>query len=182
MSSHHISGQPFVICPIGEEDSDSRKRANQLLTHLVEPALRDNEMETPLRADHIAESGLVNLQIIRLLFSAPLVIADLTNLNPNVFYELAVRQAFHLPFIQMIEDGESIPFDLADMRTIKYVLNDPDRLEAAKTQLRDQIDAVGQPGYSVDSPISRPQPLSRLLGQATRHRRRLERSGKTSRL
>ena len=49
--------------------------------------------------------------------------AVLTYLNPNVFYELALRQCVGLPVICMIEKGHRVPFDVADQRLIEYTLN-----------------------------------------------------------
>lgn len=31
----------FVICPLGAEDSDDRKRSNRLLEYIIKPAIAD---------------------------------------------------------------------------------------------------------------------------------------------
>ena len=58
-------------------------------------------------------------QILRRLRDAELVVADLTGRNPNVFYELGIRHMIGKPAVQIIEDNEHIPFDVAQLRTIK---------------------------------------------------------------
>ena len=82
----------FVITPIGEDGSETRRRADQILRHVIAPAAEACGFET-VRADQIAEPGLITTQIIQHIIDDPLVIADLTGSNPNVFYELAVRHA-----------------------------------------------------------------------------------------
>ena len=63
-----------------------------------------------------------------------LVIADLTEENPNVFYELALRHSIRRPLVQIIEKGDTIPFDLVNYRTVEVVdrdLKDVDLEEGA---------------------------------------------------
>ena len=48
----------FIICPIGAEDSDARRRADQLLKHVLSPVLDENGY-TPVRADQMAKVGLI---------------------------------------------------------------------------------------------------------------------------
>jgi len=50
-----------------------------------------------IRADKISEPGIITTQIIGHIVDAELVIADLTDKNPNVFYELAIRHAIRNP-------------------------------------------------------------------------------------
>jgi hypothetical protein len=83
-----------------------------------------------------------------------LVIADLTDQNPDVFYELAIRHALRKPIIQIIRSGHTIPFDIRAVRTVFYDLGDPDALEAAQGQLRSFVEYVTGPEYRPESPFS----------------------------
>ena len=56
--------------------------------------------------------GLITAQVIQNLVEWELVIADLSEHNPNVFYELAVRHALKKPIVQLIQAGQKIPFDV----------------------------------------------------------------------
>ena len=62
------------------------------------------------------QPGIISNQVITRLLEDNLVIADLTDRNPNVYYELAVRHAFGKPVIQIIDSNETIPFDVSMMR------------------------------------------------------------------
>jgi hypothetical protein len=82
----------FVIAPIGEPASEIRKRSDQVFTYVITPAVQECGY-TALRADQISEPGLIDSQVIERIVNDPLVIADLTGHNPNVFYELALKYA-----------------------------------------------------------------------------------------
>lgn len=142
----------FVISPIGKEDSPTRKWADQTAKHLIEPVAESHGFEV-LRADKDPRAGIITTHIIQRLASADLVIADLTGRNPNVFYELAVRHVTRKPLIQIIRAEEEIPFDVQGMRTVKFELNDPDILVAAKKSLDEQISAVLEE-EKIETPIS----------------------------
>ena len=73
----------FVISPIGNEGSDVRRRADQVLRHVIGPAVASCGYEA-IRADQIAEPGLITTQVIQHIIDDPLVIADLTGSNPNL--------------------------------------------------------------------------------------------------
>jgi hypothetical protein len=54
----------------------------------------------------------------------PLVVADLTDGNANVSYELALRHVVGKPVVQMVAKGQQIPFDVMDTRTISFDINE----------------------------------------------------------
>jgi hypothetical protein len=125
----------FVIAPIGEKDSDLRKRSDKVLKHVFKKALAD-QYEV-LRGDEIDEPGMITSQVLRLIQESELVVADLTGHNPNVLYELAVRHGIEKPVIHVIEPRISkIPFDVAGFRTIEFDLTDPDSIESAVVTLQ----------------------------------------------
>ncbi len=143
----------FVIAPIGELDSATRKRSDKILKHVIRPATAECGYHTT-RADEISEPGLITSQIIQHIVDDALVIADLTEWNPNVFYELAVRHALRKPFIQIIEKGQRIPFDVASLRTIQLDHTDLDSVEIAKTEIIAHIRHLESSDTPIESPIS----------------------------
>ena len=128
----------FVIAPIGESDSDTRKRSDQVLKHVIRPAVLECGYEA-IRADEIDKPGIITSQVIQHIVNDPLVVADLTERNPNVFYELAIRHALKTPFVQIIKKGERIPFDVAGTRTVHVDHKDLDSVEDARKEIIKQV-------------------------------------------
>jgi hypothetical protein len=143
----------FVIAPIGPEASDVRVRSDQVLKHIISPAAKECGYET-IRADQISEPGLITSQVIQHVVEDPLVIADLTGRNPNVFYELAIRHAVKRPVVQIIHATESIPFDVAASRTVHVDHHDLDSAAKAREEITKQIHAVEKNPKEVDTPIT----------------------------
>ncbi len=143
----------FVISPIGEADSEIRKRADQILRHVIRPAVAAAGY-TAVRADEIDKPGIITSQVIQHVVNDPLVIADLTDRNPNVFYELAIRHALRKPLVQLIKKGERIPFDVAGTRTIQVDNHDLDSVEGAKKEITTQIQSLERDPSDLETPIS----------------------------
>lgn len=142
----------FFIAPIGDPDTDVRKRSDQVLKHVVRPAAQACGFEAR-RADEISEPGIITTQVIQHIIDDAMVIADLTGKNPNVFYELAIRHALRKPYAQIIQKGDRIPFDVAAVRTIEVDHRDLDSVDAAKEELTRQMQSM-QGKNKIDSPIS----------------------------
>jgi uncharacterized protein YchJ len=143
----------FVIAPIGDAGSETRKRSDQVFRHIIEPCANECGY-VAIRADHIAEPGIITNQVIQHLIEAPLVVADLSERNPNVFYELAIRHALRKPLVQLIRRSEAIPFDVAGMRMVQIDHQDLDSVAEAKLEIVKQIRAIESDPTKVQSPIS----------------------------
>lgn len=143
----------FVIAPIGEPESETRKRSDQVLNHVVRPAVSECGY-IAIRADEIDKPGIITSQVIQHVVNDDLVIADLTERNPNVFYELAIRHAISKPLVQIMKKGEQIPFDVAATRTIFVDHRDLDSVAEAKTKIVDQIRELEKGTSDVETPIS----------------------------
>lgn len=129
----------FLVSPIGEDGSATRAYADTVRDAIVRPAARANGLQT-VRADEITSPGNINDQVVEHLLHARLVVADLTELNPNVFYELAVRHSFGLPAVHIARRGERLPFDLATERVLWL---DVEGLEAVR-RYPQMVDGLGQ--------------------------------------
>ncbi|MEL7665447.1 MAG: hypothetical protein AAGU10_15140 [Methanosarcina mazei] len=142
----------FVICPIGDEGTETRKWSDLTFKYIIKP-VAENFGYTPIRADHIKESGMITYQIIDQLLESDLIIADLTSSNPNVYYELAIRHFIQKPCIQMIKCGQKIPFDINGMRTVFYDV-DLELAEVAKSELSDHIKSINEGEFKATNPIT----------------------------
>jgi hypothetical protein len=152
----------FVLSPIGDPFTATRKRADGVLKEIIRPVMKERGYRAE-RADHDLTPGIITEAIIRKALDADFVIADLTSQNPNVMYELALRHMVGKPFVQMIEEGETIPFDIGGVNTVKFV-NELNGAEAAREALGRAVDAA--PEHSGDSnPVRRTIQLDQLRGQ-----------------
>lgn len=125
----------FVVCPIGEEGSEIRKNSDQLLKHVIAPALKELDFDIE-RSDLINHTGKIDSVIIEKLNSSELVIADLSGLNANVFYEVGYRAALGLPMIQIMNKETVLPFDVSTTRTISYNLTDLDAVDSTVKSIK----------------------------------------------
>ncbi|MFC4150575.1 hypothetical protein ACFO0M_30350 [Micromonospora mangrovi] len=154
----------FMIAPIGLPNSDTRRRSDKVLRHIVRPIVEEFNYQID-RADDIDHSGQITSQVIDRIASDDLVIADLTDLNPNVFYELALRHALRKPFIQIAEAGQVLPFDIQNQRTILVDHRDLDSVAEAKERIRNSILSI-ESGAAVETPMSFALNLQDLRGSA----------------
>lgn len=81
---------------------------------------------TPIRADNeIFGTGKIIDQIWSGINSAKVLIAELTDRNPNVFYELGLAHALQKPVVLISSNEKDVPFDLHYIRVIYYDVTDP---------------------------------------------------------
>lgn len=142
----------FIISPLGKDNSDTRRAADGLINSVIKPLL--SELDFNVIAPHeIDNPGSITTQVIKHLLNADLVIANLTELNPNVMYELAVRHAKRLPVVSVVQNGTILPFDIATERTI-FFDNDMAGVIELKVKLQKMVlEAVQE--TEPDNPIYR---------------------------
>ncbi len=158
----------FVVGPIGAEGSDTRTHADWLYEGIIKPALAGfPEFGEPVRADKIAQPGMITTQVIEMLLEAKLVIADLSLLNPNAFYEIGIRHMAQKPIIHMQLKHEAPPFDVTGYRAIKFSIKHPADLSAAQRELADQIRLAVSIEHKVENPVTHARGAIRLEETAT---------------
>lgn len=151
--SHTRSKSVFIISPIGSQDSLTRVRSDQLRHHIIEPVAFELGF-TVIRADDMSLPGRIDTQIANFLVNSDVVIADLTDHNPNVFYELGVRHASKKPAILMIQSGQTIPFDIGRQRVIQYDLSNLDIVVSNRLQIKSQLNSILNNEYVEENPIA----------------------------
>ncbi|MBA4129896.1 MAG: hypothetical protein C0519_00570 [Hyphomicrobium sp.] len=146
-------GKPrcFVIAPIGDAGSPIREHSDFVLHGLIEEALPDFAV---MRSDKFGKPEMITTQIFQALHECELAVADLTFLNPNVFYELAIRHMVGKPVVVLASVGTSIPFDNAPVNTIFFNHHNWESLKAATAALRAAADEAMKPGYKVSNPVT----------------------------
>jgi len=128
----------FIISTIGEEGSESRKLADEKYDLVFEPILKELDYEV-IRADKVGTPGSISYDIVQRIINSQLVITDVSDVNPNVFYELAIRNAIKKPVIIIKGVGQKMPFDIYDKRAISIDMGQARLWTKAKQHLREQI-------------------------------------------
>lgn len=127
----------FIVTAIGESGTPTRERSDNVYKYLIAPVCEELGYR-PVRVDHVNAVDNINETVITYLKTAPMVIADMTEHNPNAFYELGFRQARELPLVPIIKVGERLPFDVITTRTVFYD-TDVAKIEESKENLRAKI-------------------------------------------
>jgi hypothetical protein len=85
-----------------------------------------------LRGDDIYAPGIIMSDVWTKICEAHIVVADATDRNPNVFYEMGLAHAIGKTVIILAQREEDIPFDLRHHRIVFY---EPDRLDSLEVRL-----------------------------------------------
>ena len=153
----------FVVGPIGAAGSDIRVHADWLYYEIIQRVLESFPEYDPIRADEISAPGMIDGQVVRHLIDDDLVIADLSFLNPNAFYEIGIRHAVRKPIIHMQRNEDIIPFDVNQFRSIRFAIKLPRELNEARADLRKSISAIQAADYVVDNPFVRAGAVANIL-------------------
>lgn len=112
----------FVIMPISDTDGYDKGHFTRVYEDIIKPAVENTEF-TVTRADEVKETNFIHLDILKKLIDAPIAICDLSSRNPNVLFELGIRQAFDKPVVLIQEKGTPKIFDIGPLRYLEYSKN-----------------------------------------------------------
>ncbi len=105
--------------PIADTDGYPTGHFKHVYDNIISPACSMAGFRA-VRADDVKASNLIHLDILRKLIEAPVAICDLSSRNPNVLFELGIRQAFDRPVVLVQESGTPKIFDIAPLRYLEY--------------------------------------------------------------
>jgi hypothetical protein len=109
----------FVIMPIADPDGYEKGHFSRVYEDIFKPAC-ENAGFSPIRADEVKQTNLIHLDILQKLIESPMAICDLSSRNPNVLFELGLRQAFDKPTVLVQEIGTPKIFDISPLRYTEY--------------------------------------------------------------
>jgi len=132
----------FVIMPISDVEGYAKGHFFHVYEDIIKPAVEQTEF-LPIRADEVKETNFIHLDMLKKLIEAPIAICDLSTRNPNVLFELGIRQAFDKPVVLIQEKGTPKIFDIGPLRYLEYS-KDMKYHEVLKTQkeLKESIEAT----------------------------------------
>lgn len=147
----------FVVMPFGKKPfKDGLFDFDKIYKTVMQRAIRLAGME-PIRADETDGNRPIHADMFKDLRDQPVVLADLSMHNPNVFYELGVRHVMSPSgTVLMCANGFQLPFDVALSRTIYYEYDgkniDWEEAERMVKALHAALE-VAKRGSGVDSPV-----------------------------
>ncbi len=156
----------FVIMPFSKSsDIHTDEHWNNHFTDFLKPLIEESLVFKAVRSEILR--GDILRQIVTDLVTTPLVVADLTDANPNVYWELGVRQSFKHSTITIAEHGTTLPFDLTTKGTLFYYPNAYIKMEKFKKlffkAIKDCHENPGSPDSYVLEAISGRETLYQIL-------------------
>lgn len=111
----------FVIMPIADQKGYDDGHFTLVYEDIIKPAIIAAGMEVEqARADEVKNANLIHLDILRKVIESDIAICDMSSRNPNVFYELGMRQAFDKPTVLIRDEDTIVPFDINGLRYVEY--------------------------------------------------------------
>ena len=113
----------FVIMPFSKTTDE---HTEDYWTHHFEDFLKpliEEKTNLEARRSKVMRGDILR-EIITDLVVSRVVVADLTDNNPNVYWELGVRQSFKHGTVTIAEAGTKLPFDIGGKGTLFYYPKD----------------------------------------------------------
>lgn len=160
------SNDCFIIMPIADQEGYDKGHFNKVYEDLFKVACNKSGFKA-VRADEVKQTNLIHLDILQKLIESPMAICDLSNRNPNVLFELGLRQAFDKPTVLVQECETPKIFDISPLRYTEYrkelkyreVLEDQDSIAEALSSTKEATDK-GEGINSIVSLLSLSSPAS----------------------
>ena len=139
----------FVMMPFGQW-------YDRYYQEIYIPAIRDAGFE-PIRADELFSTGSVVEQIWEQIEKSKVLLAEVTDKNPNVFYELGLAHAARKPVVFTSGKLDDVPFDLRHLRVIVYDVREPQWADKLQRLITDYLrNAAKDPARSIPHPFRAP--------------------------
>lgn len=141
-----LSQDCFVIMPISDADGYDSGHFMRVYEDIIKPACKSAGY-SPVRADDVKQTNLIHLDILQKLISSPMAVCDLSARNPNVLFELGLRQAFDMPTVLIQDIGTPKIFDIAPLRYTEYrkelryreVLEDQEAISRSISETKESV-------------------------------------------
>lgn len=111
--------QCFVIMPISNQVGYEDGHFQLVYEDIIKPSIIAAGLR-PCRADETKNTNLIQLDILRRVVESTIAVCDMSAKNPNIFYELGMRQAFDMPTVLVRDDATEAPFDVNGIRYVTY--------------------------------------------------------------
>ncbi len=143
----------FIIMPFSTTNSCSDSEWTNIYETFFKPAIEGAGLDYECRRSMASRGNIVG-SILRDLKDSYIVLADLTDRNANVFYELGVRHTLKDRTILVAQDEQDIPFDLRAYAYHIYDWRTEEGKVAFQTRLKSLLSEVDSNPDRPDNPVS----------------------------
>ena len=152
----------FVIMPFSKTNKATENQWTQIFKNVIKKSVEESGYLYECKRGKI-NIGNITEDIFDNLYKADIVIADLTDQNPNVLYELGIRHALRDSTILITQSLKDIPFDLRYLACIEYncwrLYNDK---ELFNGQIKNAIKNIEENKENTKSPVGQYLKLEKL--------------------
>jgi hypothetical protein len=140
----------FVIMPFSSTATCTEEQWTEIYENVFKPAI----VECGYSCERAkCKTGSLIKSIIEKLRNARIVLADITDRNPNVFYELGVRHSLSKRTIIVAQANQQAPSDLLGYWFIKYGTT-PGRVTQFREEIRRLLNEIEENPDKSDNPVS----------------------------
>lgn len=143
----------FVIMPFSATQSATEADWTAIFERVIKPAVEGANLGYECRRSQATRGNLVK-GILEDLRAAHVVIADLTDRNANVFYELGVRHTLSHRTILLAQDLDHIPFDLKSYASHVYAWKTAEGRDEFARRVATLLGEVDVTPQRPDNPVS----------------------------
>lgn len=129
----------LVMMPFSDPTGYSQGHFKRVYDYLIKPACENAGFKAK-RVDENVKTSVIMLDLLNMILDCDMAICDLSSRNPNVFYELGVRQAFDKKCVLIIDSKTDKPFDTSMLRTISY--DESLRIDLIKDKVEELTNAI----------------------------------------
>lgn len=142
----------FVIMPISKTKSCTAEEWTAIFDEMIKPAVTGSKLGFTCERSRPRTGNLIK-DILNELNRADVVIADLTDTNPNVFYELGVRHTLRNRTVLIAQSMKYVPSDLRSYWVLIYQ-RDLSGLQDFKNGIRDILKGMMKNPEKPDNPVA----------------------------
>lgn len=110
----------FVIMPISDQGDYPKVHFEKVYEQIFVPAIEATGYDA-FRVDEDNMCTPIVEKIFKAIQECPMALCDLSNRNPNVLYELGIRQAYDKPVVLVKDEKTERIFDVSGINTISYM-------------------------------------------------------------
>lgn len=143
----------FVIMPFSDKENPFDSKWDDLFDNHIKPAVEAANLGYACIRS-LNPHGNFMRDIVNHLANADIVIAVLTELRPNVMYELGVRNALRRKTILLAEKGSSIPSDLNAFIALYYSIETKKGQDALAKVIGERLGILNSGEPESDNPVS----------------------------